>query len=94
MNLNLKPKNGRRNNRITNKYDWLVVDWIKSFIGYILAAIAVIWYAFKRGKDSVKENENEQIAQSVKEHNKIKKDVAAMSDNELDDELQKWKRKS
>ena len=71
-----------------------MVDWIKSFIGYILAAIAVVWYAFKRGKDSVKENENEQIVQGVKESNKIKKDVAAMSDDELEFELQKWKRKS
>lgn len=71
-----------------------MVDFIKSFIGYILAAIAVVWYAFKRGKDSVKENENEKIARSVKEHNKIKKDVAAMSDDELDDELRKWERKS
>lgn len=71
-----------------------MVDWIKSFIGYILAAMAIIWYAFKRGKDSVKENEYEQIAKGVDKRNKIKKDVAAMSDDELDLELQKWKRKS
>lgn len=71
-----------------------MVDFIKSIIGYILAAIAVIWYAFKRGQDSVKENEYEQIAKGVEKRNKIKKDVAAMSDNELNHNLQKWKRPS
>lgn len=69
-----------------------MVNWIKSSIGYVIALIAVIWYSFKRGKDSVKENENEEVAKSVRRHNKIKQDVSLMSDDDLDAELQKWKR--
>lgn len=72
----------------------MVVNWIKSSIGYVIALIAVIWYSFKRGQDSIKENENEEIAEGVKKFNKIKQDVAAMSDDELNAELQKWQRKS
>lgn len=89
-----KNYNGRRTNRATNKHDWMVVSYLKSLLGYALALIAVILYAFRCGQDSVKENENERIVDGVKKKNKIARDVNAMSDDELDVELQKWKRPS
>jgi len=72
----------------------MVVSYLKSLLGYALALIAVIWYSFKRGQDSIKEKENESIVDGVKKKNKIARDVSAMSDDELDVELQKWKRQS
>jgi hypothetical protein len=72
----------------------MVVNYLKSFLGYFLALIAVIWYSFKRGQDSIKEKENESIVDGVKKKNKIARDVSTMSDDELDIELQKWKRPS
>lgn len=72
----------------------LLIDIILTFRNFLcltVAAILFFWHVFWEGKNSIKNKENEEAANSVKKFNRIKKDVNRLSDNELDSELQKWK---
>ena len=71
-----------------------MITYLKSVAGYIIAGTLLVIYAFKRGKDSVENNENKEVAKNVQELNKIKQDVSRLSDDDLDKRVSPWKRKT
>jgi len=56
----------------------------------LISALLIYIFGFLKGKRNGKENENENVVDSVQKANKIKQDVMLYSDSKLDDAVQKW----
>lgn len=66
--------------------------YIKATIAFIFFVIASVFLGYRQGRQSIENETNKEVAESVKRRNKIYKDVARLSDSELDAELQKWQK--
>lgn len=66
--------------------------FIATLFGFLAAMAAIYFKGRQEGKKENREKQNEKTREFIEKNLEIRYDVERLSDDELDSELQKWKK--
>ena len=58
---------------------------IKEIIFFATTIIGVMWYVFRQGKESVKNEQRKKALQNVRKNTELQEDIENLSDNDINE---------